>query len=660
MLPFIIIGLADGSIYAIAALGLTMSYKTSGVFNFAHGAVAAGAAYIFFQFRDLWGLPWPIAAVVAIGGYGVLSGLLMERFARRLAEVSTAAKIAGTLGVLLVIQYAVQIHYGTAAQPFPSFLPTHAFRLPGVRVEASQMITVAIALLTAGGLAAFFKRARLGMAMRAVVDDPGLLDLTGTSPARVRRAAWVISCCFSALSGILIAPRLGLDAGLLTLLVVQAYSAAAIGAFTNLPLVYAGGLAVGVAQQVAYYELSKVNNFALDSLPSSIPFLILFLVLLVLPKDRLRDIGRAVSVDLSGSVARVAPRTRKAALLAGFVGLVLVPFVVGPKLPEWSAGLTEVMLFLSLALLVRTSNQVSLCQVAFAAVGASSFAHLAGNWGVPWVASLLLAGLAAVPLGAIVAIPAIRLSGLFLALATFGFGILLSQVGYRSFLMFGSSNGIAAPRPSLGGLHVGTDTGYYYVILAVVVGGVLVMRTIEGSRLGRLLRGLGGSPVALVTHGASVNVTRVIVFSISAFLAGISGALFAPLNGSVTGSTFPYFNSVALLAVLAVAAFSLRPFGDSVVLASFAAAGTFEVLPGYFTGPQVSLYLQVAFGALAVIASMYSGGQASRERVSLVPQHLVRTAPGRLGRGPVLARTRGRPAPALVLEASLQVTDSYL
>lgn len=610
MLSFIIIGLSDGSIYAIAALGLTMSYKTSGVFNFAHGAVAAGAAYVFFQFHDLWRWPWPVAAVISVGGYGVVAGLLLERFASRIASVPTSMKIAGTLGLLLVVQYGVQIHYGTAARPFPEFLPTSSFSLAGVRVQYSQLVAVVVAVGAAGGLALFFRRSRLGVAMRAVVDDPGLLDLTGTSPARVRRASWVIGAAFAALSGILIGPRLGLDAGLLTLLVLQAYSAGAIGAFTNLALVYAGGLGVGVLQQVVAYETSKVNNYTLNSLPPTMPFVILFLVLLVLPKSRLQEIGRSARATLASPPA-LPRRVRLGASVVGLAVLLAIPHVVGPKLPEWSAAMTYTALFLSLALLVRTSNQVSLCQVAFAAVGASTFAHLTAQAGVPWLFAIVLAGLAAVPLGAVIAIPAIRLSGLFLALATFGLGILLSQVGYRSFLMFGSSNGIEARRPSLPGIHLTTDTGYYYVILAVVLGCVAIVKLVEGARLGRLLKAMADSPLALTTHGASVNVTRVLVFCVSSFIAGISGALFAPLNGVVTGTTFPYFDSVALLAVLAVATLSLRGLSDSIVAVSFVAALLLEVLPGYITSATFGLYLQVIFGASAMLAAVAAAPRAS-------------------------------------------------
>src|SRR5205814_5289895 len=140
-------------------------------------------------------------------------------------------------------------------------------------------------------------------------------------------------------------PRLGLDAGLLTLLVVQAYAAAAIGGFSDLRLVYVGGLAIGVAQQAMYYLVGKIKGFPLGSLPSSTPFIILFLVLLVLPRSRLAEMGRRVTPRRRPTIA-VNPATRYVLAGAGLLLLALVPHLVGAKLPVWSAALTDVVVFL--------------------------------------------------------------------------------------------------------------------------------------------------------------------------------------------------------------------------------------------------------------------------------------------------------------------------
>ena len=201
--------------------------------------------------------------------------------------------------------------------------------------------------------------------------------------------------------------------------------------------------------------------------------------------------------------------------------LAVVPWVVGAeKIGFWTIGLTQMILLLSLGLLVKTSGQVSLCQATFGAIGAVAFSQLTVGAGIPWFAALLFAGLIVVPVGAFLAIPAIRLPGLFLALATFGFGIFVQQMLYSTSWMFTVlQSGRAVPRPSIGS----TDTGYYYVVLVILVVTALIMVAIHQARLGRLLRGLSDSPLAVATMGLSTNTTRVIVFCISAFFAAISG-----------------------------------------------------------------------------------------------------------------------------------------
>ncbi|MGQ0629631.1 MAG: branched-chain amino acid ABC transporter permease [Sporichthyaceae bacterium] len=250
--PFLVFGLVIGSIYGLAAMGLVLTYRTSGIFNFGHGAVGAGAAYVFYELRQQQGVPWPIAALIAIVGFGVLIGFFLERMARGLARVPVSYQIVGTIGLLLLIRAAVTAIYGADFRLFDPFLSQdEAFNVSGVSVTNDSLITFVAVSLAAVGLYLLVERSRLGTTMRAVVDDPALLDTTGVAPTRVRRQAWLIGSCFASASGVLLAAQQQqLDVTLLSLLVVQAFGAAAIGAFRSLPLAYAGGLAIGVAQKI--------------------------------------------------------------------------------------------------------------------------------------------------------------------------------------------------------------------------------------------------------------------------------------------------------------------------------------------------------------------------------------------------------------------------
>ena len=588
--PFIVFGLVFGSIYGLAAMGLVLTYRTSGIFNFGHGAVGAGAAYAFYDLREQHGVPWPIAALLAVGLFGALIGLVLERVARGLSRVPVSYQIVGTIGLLLLIRAACIVRYGAEYRLFDPFLSQQrAFTIAGVGVTRDSVITFGVVTVAAVGLFLLVERTRLGTNMRAVVDDPSLLDATGVAPVRVRQQAWLIGSCFAAGSGVLLAAQQQqLDATLLSLLVVQAFGAAAIGAFRSLPLAYAGGLIIGVGQKLVSKQSDEYPW--LQGLDFNLPFIVLFVVLLVLGRRRLGDLGSQVRARAAAPL----PIPGHVRALGGSVVLllaVLIPHMVGARLPIWTNAMSQVLLFLSLGLLVHTSGQVSLCQISLAAVGAAAFGHAVGD-GVPWGLAVLLAGLVAVPVGALVAIPAIRLSGLFLALATLGFGIFIAQFFYVKDYMFGSSN-LKTGRPHVFGFD--GDKGYYYLLLGFAVAGVVAILVLENSRLGRLLRGLGDSPTALATLGASANVARMLVFCISAFLAGISGALFAGQFGSVSGTSFNFVFSLVVLAVLAMS-------GHSTVACSIVGPVAMIVIPSYATS--LTEEFQVLFGAGAILAAV--------------------------------------------------------
>jgi ABC-type branched-subunit amino acid transport system permease subunit len=260
------------------------------------------------------------------------------------------------------------------------------------------------------------------------------------------------------------------------------------------------------------------------------------------------------------------------------------------------------VLFLSLGVLVRSAGMVSLCQVSFAAVGAAGFGHLAGASGLPWLPSLLLAGLFAVPFGAVVAIPAIRLSGLYLALATLGFGILMQQEMYSQSFLFGSfARVLNAPRPGVLGLS--GDKAFYYLLLIALGLSIALVAAIGRSRLGRLLRGMADSPTALSTHGTNIQVTRVLVFCLSAFLAGVSGALYSQLSGKINADSFQAFTSLILVAVLVIA-------GRGAVSSALIASLAYFVVPAYINSARLNDYLGVIFGVAAMLAALASARPA--------------------------------------------------
>jgi branched-subunit amino acid ABC-type transport system permease component len=621
LLPYIVVGITSGSIYAIAGLGLSLTFKTSGIVNFAHGAQAALAAFVVFELRQRMGLPWPVAVLVALLAAGVAAGLVLERLGLALATAPTAARVAATVGVLVAVQGALTAIFGTALLQLRFFLPTRLVHLPGVNVRVEQLITTGLALAAAIWLSFFFGRTRTGVALRAVVDDPDLAALEGTPPARARRVAWIIGSCFAALSGILIAPTSGLDPTTLTELVLFAFGAAAVGAFTSLPLTYAGGIGIGVGAALITKYLNTTGP--LGALPSALPVIVLLGALVALPKARPAfGSGDAKPAPWQPAVLRravVAP----AALGVG-LALLVVPFVVGSKVDDYTTALGFAVMFGSLALLVRGSGQISLCHMAFAAVGATTFARALGA-GWPWPVALVAAGLVAVPIGVLVALPAIRLSGVYLAVGTLAFGMLMQELVFGSFLMFGGAGTVLrAPRPA----GFATARAYYFVVLAIGAACFGAIAAVRRTRLGRLLRALADEPAALDSLGTDTRRARLLAFGVSAGLAAIAGALIASVTGSVTSTSFDFSASLLLVALLYVG-------GPWAIGGPLIAAALYVLAPIYVTNTTAQSWLPVAFGVAAVLGATAAGarllvrvGQSKRtaERTARRPARVVGVA----------------------------------
>jgi ABC-type branched-subunit amino acid transport system ATPase component/branched-subunit amino acid ABC-type transport system permease component len=582
-------GLAAGSVYGLAGIGLVLTYKTSGIFNFAYGSIATLAACVFYFLWVREGVPWPIAAGIVVFVLGAVVGLAMELLARHLAGLIPALQVVATIGIILIVEAGAVIWYGTQPLPFPAYLPQRGYRLGGTNVGFDQIVVFGLALAASVGLSLFFRMSRTGMAMRAVVDNADLLDLSGTNPTKVRRLSWVIGSIFAALSGVLLAPSIGLDATLLTLLVIQAFGVAAIGYFSNLPRTYVGGLLVGVASSLAT-KYVKTGSF-LGGLPASLPFLVLIVVLVMTPPERL-TLRRVAPAAPPRQPWRAPVRIRIGTGLAAVAVLAAVPRFVGTNVPVWTTFLVYVLLFLSLGLLVKTTGQISLCHLGLMAIGAAAFAHLDTRFHVPWALAVILGGLVVVPIGALIAATAIRLSGVFLALATLGFGVFLEQMFYGTRVMFGLlPSGIVSPRPGYAVFQ--EDDGFYWLVLGIVVVAVLGISVVSRLRLGRLLRALADSPQALETQGVPVAVTRMWVFCISAFLAGVAGAIYASQLTFIGGTSFSSFDSLTLF-VLVILAVGGEPW-----YALIAAAGL-TLIPGYVHLGDITYYLEIIFGVSAI------------------------------------------------------------
>ncbi len=630
-LPFIVVGLATGAVYALAATGLVLTYKTSGIFNFAHGAFGMIATYIFYSLRVDAGVPTWLAFVLCVLVIAPLMGYTVNRILLRwLAGASPTTYVVVSLGMMVALQgLAIKI-YGAAPRTLASLFPTDTFKVLDVYVGYDQVITVAITVAAALALMVFFRTTHLGLQTRAVVEDGTLAEFQAVDSRWVASFSWMLGSAFAALSGILIAPFLGLDALLLTLLVVQAFGAAAVGRLTSLSTTFLAGVGIGVVISVTSKFVA--TRPALAGLPTSIPFLVLFLTLVVSKKGKFVEVrgSRAAGRTSLRAGSRRFPLPLLAVLLAGAAFLPAV--LDGAQLLTATSTLAFVLIFSSLSLLIGLSRQLSLCHATFVVFGATTLGNLVEN-GLPYPLALLLAGLVMVPVGAVVAIPAIRLSGLFLALATFGFGILAQYLLFPTSFAFGGDAVVTINRPGI----LDTDRGIYWFVLAVVAAGVVIVEILRVTRLGRTLRSLADSPTAVESLGIVPTIPRVLVFCTSAFLAAIAGGLLGTLTGSVVPYQFDSFNSLIWLTVLVGA-------GAATLGGSVLAALLLVTAPAVFHSRFVVDYQPIFFGVAAMVLAQTPNGIAGLFKLPDLSR-LAERSRWRIGTGPARATSEAVTAP---------------
>ena len=394
--PFIAVGIATGAIYGIAGLGVVLTYKTSGVFNFAHGAIAMAGAYCYYTLTVTYGSPPWLAMLFTVVVFGAGMGVALDKVLfRRLLATNPAAAIAASIGLLVFVRAVILLTYGGDSKPVPDFLPHDIIEFGPVNFGVNQLIIVGLAAATSLALAVFFRATIVGKAMRAVVDNRDSAELVGIDSAGVVTIGWIIGCAFAAFSGVLLAPLVGLDTLTVPVLVMHAFAAAVMAGLVSMPLAFGAAVTLGVAESVTTKLVANV--YSLSGLSQSLPFLVMFVVLFFARGKLFAP--RTTTTGVRGRGAggwKPLSRPSAAVLVVVAVGVPLV--ASGSRLVTLTNAVVFVTLFASLNLLVGLSRQVSLCHAAFAALGAMFFSHFTGD--MPFPLALLLAGVCVVPFGA--------------------------------------------------------------------------------------------------------------------------------------------------------------------------------------------------------------------------------------------------------------------
>jgi len=536
------------------SFGVVLVYKGSGVLNFAHGAIAMFAAYLYSDLSgsgsNQAGLSSYLALVIVLGGAAIFGVFLYYAVMRQLRFAPPLAKVVATLGLLGALQGIATLHWGAVSTAVvPSLFPTGTVHILGGYVGVDRLYGLALAVALTGTLWWVYSRTRFGLATQAAAESEQNALLLGRSPHVLAAANWALGCALAAVAGMVIAPISGLDTTTLPLMILPAFAAALLGRFQSFVVALLVALGIGIAQsEVLLYWGTQ------PGVQVAIPLVLVLGAMVVsgrlIPQRGTLSEGRPPKTP--GGEIRVLPAL---VVLVGAVALL----VFGNPTYQTAVGtsISFAVMALSVVVISGYTGQISIAQMTFAGLAGLFLSKLANNFGVPFPLSLLLAAVLVVPIGVLVGVPALRVRGINLAVVTFSLAYAVSAVVFENAKWTGGvvlTTGATAPvpSPSIGslsfdGLNHPGRFGLFALGVFVLV--VLLVSNVRRSALGRRMLAVRSNERAAASAGIAVSRTKLQAFAISSFIAGLGGGLLSTQFNEANFGQFTALGSVSLITV---------------------------------------------------------------------------------------------------------------
>jgi ABC-type branched-subunit amino acid transport system ATPase component/branched-subunit amino acid ABC-type transport system permease component len=551
-LQFALIGLGLGSAYALFAMGTVLIYRGSGIVNFGQGGLGALAAYITFGtvYSD-YDVPIGVALLAGILA-SIVAALAFEFLVlRQLKHAAPIVRLISTLGLLAVLQAALELHYGRANLAVQAWLPHETFDWGGVRVQEQVLYIIGVTVVMTAGLYAFTRYSRIGLALTAAAQNERAVQTLGWSPTFLSRFTWGLGAGLAGIAGVLVAPSTGLSTVGFTLIVtVAALAAALLGGFRSFPLTLLGGMVIGIGESMVTLYRGNIEDFfhqdSITGMNRAVPFLAILLVLVVrgrgLPlrshvTDRLPKLGTGIINFRALTVATV----------------VVLIFLFGVFDERWAAAtyisLGSAVVVLSVIVLTGYAGQVSLGQMAVAGLGALFAGSLIDRAGWGMEISILVGILLTIPAGLIFALPALRTRGVNLAVVTLGLGFTISEVVFANgkWIGHGITGGTNIGNAKLFGIQVDAATHPHRWAFVCLIGFVLcglLVANLRRSQTGRRLIAVRTNERAAASLGISVFSVKLYAFGVASFIAAVGGVLLGFQSSIITYDRFNVFASI--------------------------------------------------------------------------------------------------------------------
>lgn len=655
-LGIVFLGAVIGSLIAFISIGIVLIYRTNRIINFAGADIGSVAAVLSVLLVAQRQMNYFLAVGIGIAAAALLGALIEVSVIRRFFKAPRLILTVATIGLAQLLVFGQLILPQAFNTDFVSVsLPTPfqaRFSIPDPRgvthaifFDANHIITILAVPVMIGLLGAFLRFTSAGVAARAVADNADRASLLGVPVKRISTIVWIVAGALSAFGALLRAPTIGLSItgnAFGPFLLVRALAPAVIGRMENLRATFVSAVALGVVDQAAFRWKSD----------ESFQNLVLFVVILVtLLLQRRGEVSRGEELEASTwqSVREVRPIPRELRgvpeVRYGFraaVGLLLVGLVgFGLFGSAFRVGLVSlIMIFaiiaVSLVILTGWAGQISLGQVAFAAIGAAVCGKLVADQSFPLPVALLIAGLVGAAVAIVIGLPALRIRGLFLAASTVAFALFISSV-----VLNPSFFGWLVPigrfeRPTMLGIDLASERSFYFVVLTVLLLVLGSVRSLRRSRTGRVLIGGRDNERSVRSFGVNLTAARLAAFALSGFYAALAGGLYAIQQNTVLATAFGVEKSLQAFVMVVI--------------------GGLGSVPGALLGATAFFSTQYFFSATVALLAT---GMGMLVLLMVVPGGLGQIMYGwRDGLLRWIAKRRGIVVPSLV--ADVQVEESVL
>ena len=557
-------GLSLGSIYALIALGYSMVYGIILLLNFAHGDVIMVGAYMSWFVMNQLGLG-PVTAVCATIITCTLLGVVIEKIAYTpLRNAPRISLLITAIGVSFFLEYTAELIMGSGAKVIPAYYTNQTFRLGKVPLGLTSIITLAVTVLSMLVLTFLVQKTKLGKAMRAVSEDMDAARLMGINVNSTISFTFAVGSALAGIGSVLYCcsypqatPTMGSMLGL------KAFVAAVLGGIGSIPGAMIGGIVIGLCE-------CFVSAIGLSAWKDAVTFAILIIVLLVKPTGFL---GR--KVNTKRKTLKMPVRYLMNLVLVALLFVVL-SFLTSNVLSTYQNKVlltVGINIILAVSLNVATGylGQLPLGHAGFMAVGAYACALFTKSSGLPkgvaFAIGLVLAWVVAGLFGVLIGIPALRLTGDYLAILTLGFGeiirITLNNIDdVLGFKLFYGSKGLK---------NIPKYSNFANVFLCVVITCFLIHAMMK-SRHGRAVLAIRDNEIAAESCGIQTTYYKVMAFAFSAAFAGMAGGLYACYIGVLNPSTFGFMKSIEILVMVVLG-------GMGSMLGSILSATVLTILP---------------------------------------------------------------------------------